>query len=55
MYQNRKSTSKGRSKVANDLLNVLKESSTAEELTHEDPYHFKLDSKFELEVSKVEE
>ncbi len=53
VYENRKSN-KPRSKVANDLLNVLQSSSTAEELTNEDPYHFKLDNKFELEVSRIE-
>ena len=52
VYENRKSN-EPKSKVANDLLNILQSSSTAEELTSEDPYQFKMDSKFELEVSRM--
>jgi len=54
VYKNRKQNGKP-SSVASDLLTILKNSSTAEELTSEHSYHFKLDSNFELEVKKVDE
>ena len=54
IFENRKSNNP-KSKVANDLLNVLQTSSTAEELTQENPYQFKMGSNFELEVIRVGE
>lgn len=41
------------SNVAIDLLSILQSSSKSEELTHENKYLFKLDSKFSLEISRL--
>lgn len=42
------------SSVASDLLSILQSSSKSDELTAESKYLFKMDSKFVLEVSRIE-
>lgn len=54
VFKNEKKN-KVNSSVASDLLNILQSSAKSDELTSDNVYQFKMDNKFNLVVSRMED